>query len=102
MTWLKYQKNRSSDPTQKEDILISHFFINFSFSYIAGFLNQVRNIYFIVVLIPIVIPIVFSAMFLYGAKPIIKIIGVVFCVLTTIVLIIFVLFKASVWFRITV
>lgn len=102
MKWLKNEKNRSSDRMQREDVLILQFFINLAFGYIAGFLNQVRNIYFLVVLIPIIIPIVFSAMFLYGSETIMKIMGIVLSVLTTIALIIFVLFKASVWFRVMV
>ena len=98
----KKQNNRSFVSTQREDVIILQLFINFIFSYIAGFLNQVRNVYFIVVLIPIVIPVVFTTMVLYGTKYTIKIMGVGFCVLTTIALIILVLFRAPIWYRIMV
>ena len=99
MTWLKNLNSGSSDPTYRESILILQFIANLIFSYVAGSLNQVRNIYFAIVLLPIVIPVIFTAMFLYGSSTVIKMIGAVLCLIATILLVFFVLVKAPEWLR---
>ena len=93
MAWLKHLKGRSSDTADRESIIILQLIVNVIFSYVAGLFNQVRNIYFAIVLLPIVIPVIFTAMFLYGSSTVIKIIGAVLCLMATILLVLFVLVK---------
>lgn len=81
MAWLNQPRTRSIDTEDRASILILPLILNMAFAYVAGIWHQVRNIYFAVVLLPIVVPVIFAAMFLYGSSTATKIIGAAICVM---------------------
>ncbi|KYP80336.1 hypothetical protein AYW79_11605 [Ferroacidibacillus organovorans] len=88
--------------TDHRSIIIIQFTAYLIFSYIVGGINQVRNIYFAVVLIPVLVPVIFTTVYFYASGYITKIAFSVLCVITTIALVYFDLWVAPIWFRVMV
>ena len=99
MMWPRRTSDGSRNTTDRASVLVLQLLVNLLLGYAAGLSNHVRNAYFAVMWAPIVLPAIFTAIFLYSSNRVTRVAGAVLCVITTIALVFFVLVVAPVWFR---